>query len=66
MDFETYYTSLSPEAKRDLAEKLGITVAYLRQIAHGHRRAGARVIARIAEATQGAVTPADLRPDLYS
>ncbi|MBI4695538.1 MAG: helix-turn-helix domain-containing protein [Gammaproteobacteria bacterium] len=49
-----------------MAEKLETSIAYLSQLAHGHRKPGARILARIESATGGQVTPADMRPDLFA
>ena len=38
---------MDPEAKRHLASRSRTSVAYLSQLAHGHRRAGADVIERL-------------------
>lgn len=65
MLFRDHYTRLTPDQKRQLAERLGTSVPYLSQIAHGHRRAGPRLLLQIERATAGAVRAEDLRPDLY-
>lgn len=65
MNFSDYYVRLSAADKRDLATKLGTSVPYLSQIAHGHRMAGAPLLAQIESATVGAVTARELRPDLF-
>jgi len=48
--FQDLWTSLSPEEKRQLAEKADTSVAYLSQIAGGHRRAGNKTIAGLLKA----------------
>lgn len=45
--FCNLWESLSPEEKLRLAESADTCVAYLSQVAHGHRRAGASLIERL-------------------
>lgn len=65
MNLVDYYTSLTPEQKKTLADRLGTSQAYVSQIFYGHRKAGVKILARIELATDGVVTPSDLRPDIY-
>lgn len=58
--FRTHYLSLSSEQKTQLAERLETSKAYLSQLAHGHRKAGRKVLLRIAEATDRKVMPEDM------
>ena len=50
--------------RRDLAQAIGSSEAYISQLAHGHRRAGAELAMLIEQATAGAVRCEDLRPDV--
>jgi DNA-binding transcriptional regulator YdaS (Cro superfamily) len=59
------YKSMTREQREALARAVGTSPAYLSQLAYGHRRAGIRVAAAIQQATDGQVTPADLRPDIF-
>lgn len=61
MKFRTYYESLSPEGKRELAKKLDTSVPYLYQLSVGIRNAGAKFLLGIEDATGGAVSPRDIR-----
>lgn len=63
MKYADYYTALSPDGKRALARRLKTSVAYLSQLATGHRKAGLKYLLLISRATDGAVTPIELRPD---
>ncbi len=65
MDLKTYLAE--PGAKQALAEKLGTDPNYLWQIANGwnDRQASPKFAIRIEEATDGKVTRADLRPDIF-
>ncbi len=47
MTFQTYWERLDADEKRMLAAKAETSVAYLSQVAHGHRRAGAGLIERL-------------------
>lgn len=49
-DFTIFWTTLSADEKRRLADSAGTSVPYLSQVAHGHRRAGASVIERLMRA----------------
>ena len=65
MNIKKYMDSLNPAEKQQFAKDCGTSVAYLSQLAHGHRKAGARAIAAIEAASGSVVTHQDLRPDLY-
>ena len=62
--FKDYFSALSAEQKRSLAESARTSVAYLSQIANGHRKAGVGLMANLA-GVDVAITPAMLRPDLF-
>ncbi|PZO66352.1 MAG: transcriptional regulator [Pseudoxanthomonas suwonensis] len=51
--------------RRRLAAAIGVHKMYLWQIGAGQRRPSAELAKRIEEATQGAVTRAELRPDIF-
>lgn len=65
MDIKTYYTSLNAEGKRAFAARMGTSTAYLSQLANNFRKPGFKTLAVIERATDGAVTRAELRPDLF-
>ncbi len=65
MDMLNFWRELPPANKRKLATSLDTSVAYLSQIANGHRKAGFVLAKAIEDATSGAVTREDLRPDVY-
>lgn len=65
MDMTTYWASLPAEAKTTLAETVGVSRAYLSQIACGFRQGSPRVAIAIEEATDGAVTREEIRPDVF-
>jgi len=63
MRFQSYYRDLTAQEKRDLAEALQTSVAYLSQLANGHRKAGVKILSRITDATGGKLAWTDLRDD---
>jgi DNA-binding transcriptional regulator YdaS (Cro superfamily) len=67
MNLQAYFETESG-ARKALADALGTSPDYLWQIATNWngRQASPKLAARIEEATNGAVTRADLRPDLWS
>lgn len=52
-------------ALEDLASKVFTSCAYLYLVALGHKRCGHEIAKRIEDATDGAVTRYDLRPDIF-
>lgn len=60
--FTKYWQKLKPENKQVLADDLSTSVAYLSQIANGHRNAGASILLTIESATSGEIKPEDIRP----
>lgn len=62
--FLEYWRNLSPVGKRVLAKNLAVTLKQVEHIAHGRRKAGVVVVARIEWATNGYILPIDLRPDI--
>ncbi len=60
MEMKAYYVDLNREQKEELAEKVKTSVAYLGQIASGHRKAGLDIALRIQCETKGQVTVEDL------
>lgn len=65
MKLKEYLASLSADEKRALAERAETEVIYLIQIAGGHSQPSPKLANRIEEASQGAVTRHDLRPDIF-
>ena len=65
MDMKTYFSGLSPQEKKILADKLETSVAYLSQIANRHRYPGHGLSKRIEIETEGCVTRQELRPDIF-
>jgi hypothetical protein len=64
-NFRDYWVSRTKEQKDELARKCGLkSQSALSQIAHGHSRAGAVMIAKL-ERIDKRFTAEFLRPDLY-
>ena len=63
MNLKTYLSACSEQEKNELAEKFDTSVAYLNQLATGYRKAGVKFLMGIESATDGKVTPAELRSD---
>lgn len=65
MKLSEFMAEASAERREEVAQKAETTVAYLYQLAGGHRAASALLARRIENATDGEVTRADLRPDIF-
>lgn len=65
MDMKHYWQNLAAAEKAELAKALDTEVAYLSQIAHGHRQAGPVFARDIETATRSEVTRYELRPDVF-
>lgn len=52
----SYYSSLSAGEKTEFAERLGTSVAYLSQLANGHRNPGGKILRLIYSASGGQVS----------
>ena len=64
MELKLYLKSLADEAAREgFAAKCGTTVGHLRNVSYGLRPAAPELCVAIEQATGGAVTRRDLRPD---
>lgn len=63
MRFKKYYKSLSAEDKKDLADRMNTSLAYLSQLANGHRKAGAKILLQIESSTGGLVSAVEMRDE---
>lgn len=63
MNLKHYLSSLKRGASSRLASELGISVSYMSQMASGKSAISASRCISIEQATKGAVTRRDLRPD---
>jgi len=63
MNLQNYIDSLSPEQLQQFADRADTSVAYIKQLATGHRKAGAKSIFNLIEASEGVLTAQSLRPD---
>lgn len=57
--------STKQPARESAASEAGTSVAYLWQLAGGHRKASLELAKRLQEATRGNLTIAGLRPDVF-
>jgi hypothetical protein len=64
--FSLYWATATRGQKERLAARCECSVDYLRQVANGYRKAGARLAIGIEKATRRRVTRKSLRPDLFS
>jgi len=65
MDMRSYLLGVSPEKREEVAKEADTSVAYLFQLAGGHRKASPDLARSIQSATNGAVTKEELRPDIW-
>ena len=63
MDLKTYINDLKPEPREDLAEKCATTLGHLKNVMYGLRPCAPELAVLLEQATKGAVTRQDLRPD---
>lgn len=63
--FQRFWRGLKPERKRALAAACNTRPIWLTQIAGGHGQASPKLAKAIEAATFGAVSAADLRPDVF-
>lgn len=66
MSLRLHLRALSADERLALAAQAGTSVGYLWQLAGKHRDASPKLALAIERATQGTVTRAMLRPDLWS
>lgn len=65
MELSAYLRTLTPTAREAFAKRSKTKVAYLYQIAGGHRACGPKLAVRIEQASSGGVTKQELRSDLF-
>ncbi|MEW8178589.1 MAG: YdaS family helix-turn-helix protein [Candidatus Thiodiazotropha endolucinida] len=65
MDIKAFIEPMSADEKAAFAERAKTSVAYLSQLANGHRKAGLKTVHAIEQASNGSVTGHDLRPDIF-
>ena len=63
LEFKDFFSGLTADEKKELAEKAGTSVAYLSQLANGHRKAGLASVTQLTQADKR-ITHAMLRPDV--
>jgi DNA-binding transcriptional regulator YdaS (Cro superfamily) len=65
MTLEEYFMTEPRGSKAEMAQYLGISPTWLGQLLSGVRLASPKLAVSIEKATQGLVTRAELRPDLF-
>lgn len=65
MTLEEYFSTEPRGAKIEMAQYLGITATYMSLLIHAQRRPSPQMAVKIEQATQGLVTKAELRPDIF-
>ncbi|MGG2141657.1 YdaS family helix-turn-helix protein [Candidatus Symbiopectobacterium sp.] len=60
-----FWDTLTIAEQHKLAHKVGSSRGYLRLIFNGYKKVGFSLARSLEEATDGAVTKAQLRPDIY-
>lgn len=63
MNLKTYFSTLERGGATHLAEKLGVSISFLSQMASGAAAISPARCVAIEQATEGAVTRQELRPD---
>lgn len=66
MNLKSYFKLHPLGAKKKMAEKLGITPTWMGLLIKRSRKPSAALAKRIERATDGEVTAAELRPDIFS
>lgn len=62
---KAFWDKLTIAEQHELAHKVGSSRGYLRLIFNGYKKVGFSLARSLEEATDGAVTKAQLRPDIY-
>jgi len=65
MNLKEYFSTEPRGAKSEMAEHLRITPTWLSLLIRGERKASPELSLRIENATQGLITRAELRPDIF-
>lgn len=65
MDLKDYFLSLETKERQEFAERAETTVNYIPLLTGGHRLASPAMARRLSDASNGAVSLSDLRPDIW-
>lgn len=65
MTLKEYFADEPLGAKTEMADYLGITLTWLGLISRGAKKPSPQLARKIEKATQGLVTAAELRPDVF-
>lgn len=65
MNLSDYLDTLDRAAKEAFAERAGTTIEYLQQLKGSHRKPSVELSRKFVEASNGVVTLAGCRPDIW-
>lgn len=65
MDMRTFLKTTSKTERERVAKEVETTVAYLFQLAGGHRKPSVKLAMRLEKASGGLLSRRDLRPDIF-
>ena len=65
MNLKDYFAGQPYGAKVSLARKIGVSKTWMSQLISGKEQCSPQLANKIQEATNGAVTREDLRPDIF-
>ncbi|MBE0436953.1 MAG: hypothetical protein IBX56_14245 [Methylomicrobium sp.] len=65
MDMRTFLKTTSKTERERVAKEAETTVAYLFQLAGGHREPSVKLAMRLEKASGGLLSRRDLRPDIF-
>lgn len=65
MDMRTFLKTTSKTERERVAKEVETTVAYLFQLAGGHREPSVKLAMRLEKASGGLLSRRDLRPDIF-
>jgi DNA-binding transcriptional regulator YdaS (Cro superfamily) len=66
MSFGQYYKSLNAQQKRDLADKIGSKVSYLRHVANSRKQLSPALAKAVETASNGECPREQSRPDIFN
>jgi len=65
MDAKTFYTEFGEDESKRISESAGTTLEYFKQVMYGNRKFSPKLAVKVVVASEGRMTRAGLRPDLW-
>ena len=65
MDAKTFYDQFGAEETKRVSEKANTTLEYFKQVMYGNRKFSPKLTVQIVVASEGRMTRAGLRPDIW-